>query len=92
MSTSIEAANISKADKMSTPILYSVDLSANPDPVRWPDQVSGYINISKVDVMFMNINTASDFRMLRTGTNEHVHLALMQVAKHVARGLYRVVS
>jgi hypothetical protein len=50
------------------------------------------LDVSKVDVFFININTASDFTMLRTGTNENVQHALNHVMKHVARGLYRIVS
>ena len=52
----------------------------------------GFIDIPKVDVLFININTDSDFRILHTGTNENLQHALTQVTKHVARGLYRVVS
>ncbi|UNI17496.1 hypothetical protein JDV02_003836 [Purpureocillium takamizusanense] len=73
-------------------INYTVDPSTNP--ATWPGPVptSGHVDISKVDVIYVNVDGASDFNMLRTGTNEHVHHAIMQVAKHVARGLYRVVS
>jgi hypothetical protein len=47
---------------------------------------------SNVDVIYMNINSGSDFNSLRTGTDDSVHAALLQCAKHVERGLYRVVS
>jgi len=73
---------------------YQVDPSTNP--ATWPGganpPTSGFLDISKVDVLFINIHAESDFRILRTGTNENVHLALTQVLKHVARGLYRIVS
>lgn len=73
-------------------IYYQVDPSKNP--ATWPssDAPSGYLGISKVDVFFINTNAASNFTMLRTGTNENVQHALTQVMKHVARGLYRIVS
>jgi hypothetical protein len=73
-------------------IYYQVDPSKNPS--TWPssDPPSGYLDISKFDVFFININTASDFSILRTGTNESVQHALNQVMKHVARGLYRIIS
>ncbi|KAL0933447.1 uncharacterized protein CTRU02_212410 [Colletotrichum truncatum] len=76
----------------STSVLYSVDLSSNPDPDRWPGSVSGFIDISKVDVLFVNINGATDFNMLRTGTNESLDQVLKQVTRHVNRGLYRIVN
>ncbi|RBQ76428.1 hypothetical protein FVER14953_03282 [Fusarium verticillioides] len=75
------------------PVQYSVDLSTNP--VSWPDPnqpSSGFIDVSKVDVIFINLNAASDFHLLRTGTNESIDYAITQVTKHVARGLYRIVS
>lgn len=72
-------------------IYYEVDPSKNP--AMWPGvDISSKIAVSKVDVIFININAASDFRILRTGTNEDNHHALAQVAKHVAHGLYRLVS
>ncbi|KAJ6444885.1 hypothetical protein O9K51_03286 [Purpureocillium lavendulum] len=74
-------------------INYTVDPSTNP--ATWPGPVptSGHhVDVSKVDVIYINVNGASDFTVLRTGTNEHVHHALTQVTKHIARGLYRVVS
>ncbi|KAG9503339.1 hypothetical protein J7337_006184 [Fusarium musae] len=74
------------------PAQYSVDLSTNP--ASWPDPnqpSSGFIDVSKVDVIFINLNAASDFHLLRTGTNESIGYAITQVTKHVARGLYRIV-
>ncbi|KAF4453141.1 hypothetical protein F53441_4138 [Fusarium austroafricanum] len=44
-----------------------------------------------LDVIFVNINANSDFRLLRTGTNKHVH-HVNQVTKHIARGLYTLIS
>ncbi|KAF5723851.1 hypothetical protein FMUND_1459 [Fusarium mundagurra] len=75
------------------PVQYSVDLSTNP--ASWPDPnqpSSGFIDVSKVDVIFVNINAASDFHLLRTGTNESISYTITQVTKHVARGLYRIIS
>ncbi|KAF4345870.1 hypothetical protein FBEOM_161 [Fusarium beomiforme] len=75
------------------PVQYSVDLSTNP--ALWPDPnkpSSGFMDISKVDVIFININAASDFRLLRTGTNNSIDYAITQVTKHIARGLYRIIS
>lgn len=46
---------------------------------------------TKVDVLFININAASDFRVFRTATTD-IHKAITQVDKHVHRGLYSVVS
>lgn len=43
-------------------------------------------------MIYNNINGNSTFRVLRTGTDEHVHHAVMQVTKHIARGIYRIVS
>jgi hypothetical protein len=76
-------------------IYYTIDPSTNP--ATWPgsytesEKPSGEIAISKVDVIFININAASDFRILRSGTDESHH-AVTQVAKHIARGIYRLVS
>ncbi|KAM0552660.1 hypothetical protein ACHAPJ_007757 [Fusarium lateritium] len=75
-----------------TPIQYIVNTSNNPS--RWPggsDQPES-INVWKVDIVYININDNSNFRILRTGTNEHVHQAVIQVTKHIARGLYTIVS
>ncbi|EFQ30412.1 uncharacterized protein GLRG_05556, partial [Colletotrichum graminicola M1.001] len=71
-------------------IHYSINLLTNPDP-RWPGE-SGFIGLDKVKVIYRNINAASDFIGLHTGTNNHVHHALIQVARHLARSLYCVVS
>lgn len=74
-------------------IYYEVDPSTNPD--TWPGQIpppGSHTAIFKVDVMFININAASDFTMIRTGTDEPIEQALFQVTKHVARGLYRIIS
>jgi hypothetical protein len=49
-------------------------------------------DIPKVDVIYLNINTGSDFRTLRTGTDKTVHEAIVQVSKHIQRGLYELVS
>ncbi|KAK1702626.1 uncharacterized protein BDZ83DRAFT_714445 [Colletotrichum acutatum] len=78
---------------MATPADYSVDPSTNPSSWPGPHQTTtGYINISKVDIVFVNMNGDSNFRILRTGTNEHVHHVVTQVTKHVARGLYHLIS
>lgn len=45
----------------------------------------------KVEVCFLNIGQGS-FRVLQTGRNDSVHEALKAVAKHVARGFYKIVS
>lgn len=64
-----------------------------PNPEEWPEgHVPKYQVVNKVDVIYLNINAASDFNKLRTGTNDSVHEAITQVTKHVQRGLYRVVS
>ncbi|RBR07244.1 uncharacterized protein FIESC28_10743 [Fusarium coffeatum] len=85
---------MSSPPEASTPpaIFYSIDPNTNPS--TWPGSrdTTGTTSIWKVDVIFININAASDFRFLRTGTNGHVHEAVNQVIKHVARGLYRIVS
>ncbi|KPM43251.1 hypothetical protein AK830_g3329 [Neonectria ditissima] len=75
-----------------SPIYYTVDPSTNPATWPGPGPATGYIDVSKVDVIYINISGASDFCILRTGTNEHIHHALTQVTKHVARGLYRIIS
>ena len=80
---------MSSPPETSTPpaIFYSIDPNTNPS--TWP----GLANTAgTVDVTFININAASDFRLLRTGTNGHVHEAVNQITKHVARGLYRIIS
>lgn len=74
------------------PVYYTVDPSTNPVTWPGPDPATANIDISKVDVIFINTNGDSDFRMLRTGTNEDIDYAVRQVAKHMARGLYRIVS
>ncbi|KAI3538107.1 hypothetical protein CSPX01_09684, partial [Colletotrichum filicis] len=77
---------------MTTPVLYHVNLSTHCDPIRWPNETTGYIDISKVDIIYVNVNGDSDFHMLRTGTNEHVHHVVTQVTKHLARGIYHSIS
>lgn len=47
---------------------------------------------NRVDVIYLNINAGSDFRIFRTGTQGSVHTVIAQVAKHLENGLYRVVS
>lgn len=70
---------------------YAVDTSVHPS--AWPGaNLSGYVAVYKVDIIFININHDSDFRIIRTGTNDTVHKALIQVTKHIARGLYSIVS
>lgn len=45
-----------------------------------------------VDVFFINIHASSDFRMMRTSTEDGAAAAIMQVSKHLQRGLYEVLS
>ncbi|KAF7533427.1 hypothetical protein G7054_g7094 [Neopestalotiopsis clavispora] len=75
-------------------VYYTVDRNTNPStwdgPVEAPS--GGYIDVSKVDVIYINISGASDFNTLRTGTNKDIHHAVLQVTKHISRGLYRLVS
>lgn len=72
-------------------MFYRVDPSKNP--ATWPGQeTTGFLGVDKVDVIFVNMNADSDFRLLRTATNGHVHEVLLQVTKHVERGLYRIVN
>ena len=80
------------ADQAQPTVHYTVDPSTNPGlwPPPAPD-TDGAV-IYRVDVIYNNIHGASNFRVLRTGTNEHVHHAVMQVTKHIARGIYRIVS
>ncbi|TQV90830.1 hypothetical protein V2A60_002510 [Cordyceps javanica] len=61
-----------------------------PGDIRLPD--GSYQVVYNVDVIYTNMSAASDFRILRTGTNGHVEKALLQVAKHLERGLYKIVS
>lgn len=71
---------------------YTVDPSTNP--ALWPPPApdTDGVFIYRVDVIFVNVNGESNLRILRTGTNEHVHHVVMQVTKHIARGIYRIVS
>ncbi|KAH7240717.1 uncharacterized protein BKA55DRAFT_692960 [Fusarium redolens] len=71
---------------------YTVDPSTNPS--SWPSPAPEFGNaiINRVDVVFININGDSNFRILRTGTNQHVHHAVTQATKHIARCLYRIVN
>ncbi|KAG4273140.1 hypothetical protein FPRO04_09977 [Fusarium proliferatum] len=72
-------------------VYYTVDPSTNPS--SWPPPAPEFGTIiNRVDVTFININGDSNFTILRTGTNEHVHHAVTQVTKHIARGLYRIIS
>ncbi|KAJ6439030.1 2-oxoisovalerate dehydrogenase alpha subunit, mitochondrial precursor [Purpureocillium lavendulum] len=70
---------------------YSIDLSKHPEVCSDPE-ASRYIAVYKVDVIFINIDFTSDFRIMRTGTNDTVHEAVAQVSRHIAQGLYRIVS
>lgn len=73
-------------------VSYTVDPAQNPAAWPGPDRPTGLVVASKVDVHFVNVDAGSDFRGLRTGTNQDHHCVLRQVTKHVARGLYRLVS
>ncbi|KAL6886016.1 hypothetical protein GGI43DRAFT_277593 [Trichoderma evansii] len=63
---------------------------APPGFKRLPDGT--YQAVYNVDVIFTNINYGSDFRFIRSGTDKSVQDAILQVAKHISRGLYKVVS
>lgn len=71
-------------------------IDPNTNPATWDGPISTdngqFVIHPKVDVIFMNINLNSDMRTIRTGTNGSVHEALLAVAKHVEKGLYKVVS
>ena len=73
---------------------YHVDLNQNPSAWPGPDRPSAnVVDIDKVEVLYINTaGSESSFRMLRTGTNQNHQRVLLQVAKHVARGLYNVVN
>ncbi|EXK49885.1 hypothetical protein RAB80_002118 [Fusarium oxysporum f. sp. vasinfectum] len=73
-------------------VIYTVDPSTNP--ASWPPGQAPEFGtaIYRVDVTYINLNGDSDFRTLRTGTNRHIHHAVIQVTKHIARGLYRILS
>lgn len=76
-------------------IFYEVDPSTNP--ATWPGSIpeagSGtHSQVDKVEVIYVNLDDRSSFRLLQTGTNEPVQHAITQVMKHVARGLYRIIS
>jgi hypothetical protein len=75
-------------------VYYSVDQDIYPPPI-WPApdiQIAKYRDIRKVDIIYININNASNFRMIHTGTNDVIHKAIIQITKHIARGLYRLVT
>lgn len=72
-------------------------IDPNTNPATWDGPISTadgkqFVLHPKVDVIFMNINLNSDMRTIRTGTNGSVHEALLAVAKHVEKGLYKIVS
>ncbi|KAH7177283.1 hypothetical protein DER46DRAFT_588190 [Fusarium sp. MPI-SDFR-AT-0072] len=73
-------------------INYTIDPSKNPATWPSPGKQPSFIDIPKVDVIFININANSDFRLLRTSTNENIGHAVLQVTKHISRGLYKLVS
>lgn len=72
---------------------YWVDPNTNPS--TWASgevpEPGKYQAEYKVDVRFINIGSGS-FQGLSTGRNDSVHVVLLAVAKHVARGFYNVVS
>ncbi|RGP80746.1 hypothetical protein FLONG3_1086 [Fusarium longipes] len=73
------------------PIQYIVDPSTNPS--RWPgSDPDTFVSVWRVDVIYINLNEDSNFRIARTGTNENINQVVIQVTKHVARGLYDIVS
>ncbi|KAI7765751.1 hypothetical protein LZL87_000864 [Fusarium oxysporum] len=78
-------AEDAEADKIQ--INYTIDPSKNPATWPSPGKQPSFIDIPKVDVIFININANSDFRLLRTSTNENIDHAVLQVT-HIARGLY----
>lgn len=81
-------------DEASRYVTYEVDLQKNPSEWPSPDAPSGKFQAAfKVDVLYVNsAPTKGSFRMCRTGTNENHQRVLLQVAKHVVRGLYSVES
>lgn len=71
---------------------YWVDPNTNPS--TWGGSVpppGKYMAAFKVEVCFLNVGEGS-FRGMNTGRNDTVHEALKAVAKHVARGFYKIVS
>lgn len=69
---------------------YSIDTSVHPS--NWPGSTARYISVHKVDVIFVNINYESNFRITRTGTHDSVKEVIVQVTEHLLRGLYSRVS
>ncbi|KAK7999621.1 hypothetical protein PG990_012221 [Apiospora arundinis] len=72
------------------PVYYSVDRSLHPN--AFPVAERRYVTVHKIDVLYFNVDSRSEFRWMRTGTNESIHTVVAQVAKHVSRGLYRLES
>jgi hypothetical protein len=75
---------------MSTVGSVSATEGVPPGFKRLPD--GSYQAIDNVDVIFTNINYGSDFRGIRSGTDKSIEDAILQIAKHISRGLYKVVS
>lgn len=48
--------------------------------------------VEKLDLIFININANSDVGVIRMSADKSVGDAVMQVADHVAKGLYTIVS
>ena len=68
---------------MSSAALTGATEDVPPGFRRLPDGT--YQAIYNVDVIFTNINYGSDFRGLRSGSDESIEKAILQVAKHISR-------
>jgi hypothetical protein len=72
-------------------VSYSVDPNTNPSTWPNPDQhISTPHEIKKVDVIYFNLYSGSI--VLRTETNDNIDKIILQITKHIARGLYRLVT
>ena len=50
------------------------------------------IHIPEVDIIYHNMNVASDFRTMRSGSDGPIEEVVIQIAKHLTNQCYNVIS
>lgn len=73
---------------------YSAEVSQNALQASLEPYFRSHVaaDIYRIDVWFINVDTSSSFQVVRIGHDGTTHDVLNQVAKHVARGLYRLIN
>ncbi|CZR66556.1 uncharacterized protein PAC_16457 [Phialocephala subalpina] len=77
---------------MSSKLLAHHSPTSPPQPLRMDPNHPKYQIVNNLDITYHNMNASSDFRTLRIGSNGSVEDVLLQVARHVENGCFKIVS